>query len=317
MKKLICFIVAIGAMAIATSCKHKELCYDHSHVMDVEVVFDWRVAPDAAPGSMSVYLFPEDGGEVLRYELTNRDGGLIRVPIGKYDALCLNSDTKNISYSNTDLLETFEVTAKTTSLLDGLMPVGVRSEGAPRAEGSEDERVAMSPDRIWSDCLRDVEVRMVAEKQTVTFFPTNRVCNYTVDIRNAENLKYVLGVSGSLSTMAGGFYVGKSEMTDECVTIPFEVAMSEDKTALSAKTMTFGHCPSAQNAHKLIIYVVLSDETKWYYTYDVTDQIHAAEDPYNVHIVIDGLPVPKPIVNGGGFKPNVEDWHTEDVNIEM
>lgn len=317
MKKLIYSIVAIGVMAVATSCKHKDLCYDHSHTVDVEVVFDWQKAPDAAPKSMSVYLFPADGGEVLRYELTDHNGGTIRVPIGNYDALCLNSDTENINYRNTDRIETFEVTTPTTSLLESLSSVGVRSEGAPQAEGTEEERVALSPDRVWSDYSQDIVLRQVAEKQTITFYPANRVCNYTIDIRNAENLKYVLGVSGSLSTMAGGVYVGKSQMTEECVTIPFEVAISEDKTALSAQTMTFGHCPSTQNLHKLVIYVVLSDGTKWYYTYDVTEQIHAAQDKYNVHIVIDGLPVPKPIVNGGGFQPDVDDWHSVDVDIEM
>lgn len=37
------------------------------HVVNVKVVFDWRKAPDAAPASMSLYLFPTHGGEALRY----------------------------------------------------------------------------------------------------------------------------------------------------------------------------------------------------------------------------------------------------------
>ena len=65
------------------------------------------------------------------------------------------------------------------------------------------------------------------------------------------------------------------------------------------------------------MYAVLADDSKWYYTYDVTDQIHNAPDPRNVHIVLDGLPLPKPIVNGGGFKPTVKEWQTVDVDIQM
>lgn len=32
------------------------------------------------------------------------------MPIGHYDAFCLNSDTETISYRNTELRETFETT---------------------------------------------------------------------------------------------------------------------------------------------------------------------------------------------------------------
>lgn len=44
MKKL--FIYLFAALAVA-SCEHKDLCYDHSHTIDVEVVFDWRNASEA------------------------------------------------------------------------------------------------------------------------------------------------------------------------------------------------------------------------------------------------------------------------------
>lgn len=44
------------------SCEHKELCYDHSHTVDVRVVLDWKNAAEASPSSMRLYLFPQDGG---------------------------------------------------------------------------------------------------------------------------------------------------------------------------------------------------------------------------------------------------------------
>ena len=88
--------VAVLAVLSLTSCEHKDLCHDSLHVVNVKVVFDWRKAPDAAPASMSLYLFPTDGGEALRYEFTDRNGGIIRVPVGHYDAFCLNSDTENV-----------------------------------------------------------------------------------------------------------------------------------------------------------------------------------------------------------------------------
>ena len=58
-------------------------------------------------------------------------------------------------------------------------------------------------------------------------------------------------------------------------------------------------------------------QKRWKHTYDVTEQVHTAPDPRNVHILLYGLPVPKPIANGGGFRPNVSEWETEEENIEM
>ena len=272
--------IAVLAVLSLTSCEHKDLCHDSLHVVNVKVVFDWRKAPDAAPASMSLYLFPTHGGEALRYEFTDRNGGIIRVPVGHYDAFCLNSDTENVTYRNTGSKTTFEVTTRTADLLSGLSALGVRSAGVPRARGTEDERIVLPPDMLWSD--------------------------------HAEGI----GLNQETGLLPGA---GADALTGERVTIPFDAVTGKDKdgekTVITGGLLTFGH--KTGNNHTLTVYAVLADGSKWYYTYDVTDQIHSAPDPRNVHIVLDGLPLPKPIVNGGGFQPEVEDWQTVPIDIEM
>ena len=316
MKKIF-HAAAAAVLAAATSCEHKELCYDHSDAVDVEVVFDWCNAPDASPESMSLYLFPA-GGEALRYEFTDCRGGTIRVPVGSYEALCLNSDTENVTYRNAECRETFEVTTRTADLLSGLSVLGVLSDGVPRVDGTESERVILPPDMLWSDYAESVELKPTAGTPTVTLSPEMSICRYTVEIRNAANLKYVSGISGSLSSMAESLYpgVGCDATCKTGATIPFDAAVSADKSTVTGELFAFG-CPSARKTHTLTVYAVLSDESKWYYTYDVTDQIHSAPDRRDVHIVLDGLPLPKPIVNGGGFQPDVDDWQSVNVDIEM
>lgn len=317
MKKIFHAAAAAAVLAAATSCEHKELCYDHSDAVDVEVVFDWCNAPDASPESMSLYLFPA-GGEALRYEFTDCRGGTIRVPVGGYEALCLNSDTENVTYRNAERRETFEVTTRTADLLSGLSVLGVLSDGVPRVDGTESERVILPPDMLWSDYAESVELKPTAGTPTVTLSPEMSICRYTVEIRNAANLKYVSGISGSLSSMAESLYpgVGCDATCKTGATIPFDAAVSADKSTVTGELFAFG-CPSARKTHTLTVYAVLSDESKWYYTYDVTDQIHSAPDRRDVHIVLDGLPLPKPIVNGGGFQPDVDDWQSVNVDIEM
>ena len=318
MKKIFHTVTMAAILTAATSCEHKDLCYDHSHTVDVKVAFDWKNAPGAAPASMSFYLFPAGGGEALRYDFTDCTGGTIRVPVGNYEALCLNSDTENINYRNTECRETFEVTTRAADLLSGLSVLGVLSDGVPRVDGTEDERVILPPDMLWSDCVESIELKRTDGTMAVTLRPEMSVCRYLVEIRNAANLKYVSGISGSLSSMAESLYpgVGCDATCKMGATIPFDAAVSADKSTVTGGLFAFG-CPSARKTHTLTIYAVLSDESKWYYTFDVTDQIHSAPNQRDVHIVLDGLPLPKPIVNGGGFQPDVDDWHSVNVDIEM
>lgn len=134
-------------------------------------------------------------------------GGTIRVPVGNYGALCLNSDTENVTYRNTDQKTTFEVSTRTTDLLSGLSALGVRSDGVPRADGTETERVAL-PRMSFGAIVRRIELKQTAAAQTIVLYPELSVCRYTVEIRNAENLKYVSGISGSLSSLAGELAAG-------------------------------------------------------------------------------------------------------------
>ena len=55
MKKIFHAVTMTALLVAATSCELKDLCYDHAHAVEVEVVFDWRNAPDAAPASMSLF----------------------------------------------------------------------------------------------------------------------------------------------------------------------------------------------------------------------------------------------------------------------
>ena len=74
------------------------------------------------------------------------------------------------------------------------------------------------------------------------------------------------------------------------------------------------------NEHLLTIYAILSDGSMWYYTYDVSELLNDTtlnSDSDDCHIELSGLPIPKPIVNGSGFKPDVDDWENEDIDVDM
>ena len=69
--------------------------------------------------------------------------------------------------------------------------------------------------------------------------------------------------------------------------------------------------------HKLVIYAVLKDGSQVYYTYDVTEQMHRAPDPLNIHLHLEGLPLPTPVGGDGGMTPDIDGWNDVKIDIEM
>ena len=74
--------------------------------------------------------------------------------------------------------------------------------------------------------------------------------------------------------------------------------------------------------HSVLLYIWMTDGKIRCYglddaKFDVSAQVHGAADPYDVLLVIDGLDLPKPISNGSGFAPEVDDWVeiNEDINM--
>ena len=318
MRKILNMILAIFLLY---SCEHKDLCYDHSHVMEVNVIFDWSKISGASPKSMSIYLFPTNGKETVRYEFPRHSGGKIRVTPGSYKAICLNSDTESVRVSESGNYENFNIYTKDTEILSSLSGVGVRSQGAPRADGTEWERVALSTDPIWTSCLSELVldspndvIEMQMEKDFTTF---------DITVRNVKHINYVYAVSASITSLSEAYYPGIKKLSENNITVPFGMRTSIDENIFYGQFISFGHCPAGSGSvrhHYMTIYVIMQDGSKNYYTYDVTEQIHSAADPNNIIIDLDGLDLPEPDLGGGGgggFKPDVNDWNDIDIDINM
>lgn len=309
------FLMTLASLLL-TGCEHKELCYDHVHNVAVDVVFDWTNAPDARPAGMNLYFYPAEGGTPLRYGLPGREGGRIEIPDGTYHVVAVNNDSQTAQFRGTDAFETFEIYTRDASVLEGL---GLMTTSrAPIVAGTEEQRVGLAPDLIYNGALKGQEIPYSLQPQTITLQPDEAVCNYTFEIIHVENLKYVSSLSGSLSGMSGSYLAGLDHCTTGLHTVPFE-AEKTGETTIGGQFYVFGHCPEGNGdvSHLFALYVIQSDGSQVYYTFDVTEQVHNAPDPDNVHILIDGLTLPRPIENGGGMHPSVDDWENVEVDVSM
>lgn len=342
MKKILLYISAFIFAAVLSSCNHKELCYQHPHRSTVRVEFDWKDAADANPAGMCVFFYPVQGEDapMRRFDFTGKTGGEIEIQVGKYQVICYNNDTEIVLTRGTDKFDTHEAFTRNCDLFEVIYGSSARS-GAPRAAGAEDERVVLSPDMMWGCASQSVEITdsgisyisypesekdqwvgkpATKSEQVITLYPHTLICTYTFEIRNVKGLDRVSQMCGSLTGMAPSLLLSDETLGLECVTIPFE-AGAQDKTTIGGRFLTFGHNEENTAAHRMLLYVWMDNGEKYCYgtegeKFNVTEQVNTAPDKRNVHIIIDGLDLPKPI-GGGDLDTKVDDWYeiNEDIHL--
>ncbi|MDE5608106.1 MAG: DUF5119 domain-containing protein [Muribaculaceae bacterium] len=317
MKRLAYFSVPVLAVLL-TSCHHKDLWFGDTAASSVDVVFDWRNAPDADPASMSLYLYDtESASHPLHYVFSGRDGGAAAIPYGTYTGLGMNADdTSWAVITGGDDAETFELSTLDAPTLSAfsLSPLEV-----PRAGESSTERVAATPRMAWSARTDNIYLPVDTGRRTITLYPEEIVCHYTVDILDVVNLESVDGssVDAIISGMAEAYHCGCGQPSGNTVTHPFVLTADDADKSLHSEFLTFGEHPARQVPHTLSVYMYLTDGSKWSYDFDVTDQVRNAPDPHHVHIVVRGLSLPEPQHQGGGFIPDVEEWNSEHIDLQM
>lgn len=317
-----------SSLLLLTSCDYKDLCYDHSHSAGVIVRFDWQKAPDLNAKGMTVLFYDtERTGNPERYDFVGRDGGTARLVTGSYRAVAYNYDTETILYRGMESSSTLEAYTRRSSIEEGTQMAALsRGYTMPRAGGTEDEPVILEPDPLCG-AQSDVFQLDASVAGDVTIMPHMRTREVVVTINHVPNLQYTSQIGGSLTGLAPSVNMTTGQLGEGCVTQAFTASSRGDSTIVM-KFRIFGHCPHAQgtqhNAHLLTVYAVLADGSKWYYTEDVSDQMHAPShggggsgEDVEIDIEVDGLPIPKPIVNGSGFQPTIDGWQGIEIQVDM
>lgn len=310
------YIAALLFLIATTGCDHKELCFEENKTTLINVVFDWRNAPDADPPSMVLRMYNRADGSTLRYIFQNKTGGTIKIPYGSYDAICVNGDIDSWAHlRNIDEIDTYEVY---TSDATELKTLGVPVEAVSRADDSGQQRMAETPHSLFTDRQDKIDLPVTTTQKTITLYPDDKLCHYTVDIYDVENTQELQGssVDGVLSGMAEGHLVGEKSSSDTPVSMPF-VMRATDDSSLHSEFLTFGETAHGLNKHLLTVYIMLNDGSQWSQSFDVSQQIYQAKDPRHVHIVLHGMKLPTPINHSGGVLPDVNGWVSEKINLKM
>ena len=318
--KILTASLALCAAVLTGSCHHKEFLYLEPDLMSrLYVRFDWSKAPQASPSSMGVYLYDEDGTTPLRFIFDNKDGGEIKAPAGVRHALFMNADnTSWISMRHGESVETMELYTQDAHVLAAQ---GLASAALPPGRDEASQRMAATPGMLWGGRSNNHVIRPDLADQTITLYPEELICYYTVDILDVDNLEGLKSssIDATISGMADGYSLGAVAPTDSMVTMPFVLTANDDEKSLHGDFLTFGECPDRDEAHTLTVYTILADGSRWCYTFDVTGQVSNAPDPRHVHIVVSGLPLPEPPAPGSGttLSPDVNEWQVVHITLPM
>lgn len=301
-----------------TSCNHKDLFEEVNFGSHINVVFDWRYAPDGDPASMGLMMFDTDGANPINFNFQNKTGGTIRLPFSDYIAVCMNNDDTDWAVTeSTDRIDDIKISTGDATVLQA---AGLVSRALPRARDAEDERMAKTPGMLWTDRVDSISLPVTDKVHTITLYPEERICRYTVDIYDVTNISNLSGseIDATISGMAEGFHPGREKTTETYATMAFILTPDEQTNSLHAEFLTFGETEAAEKPHTLSLYMITEDGNKWHYTADVTSQVSEAPDPRNVHIVIRGVNLPSkgdPIT--GGVTADVNDWQTVNIDLHM
>ena len=303
------------------SCEYKDLCYDHNHWALATPAFDWSKAPSANPKSMTVLVYDKAnlGSEPERYDYRLVPPyPEIRLTPGDYQALTYNNDTETILLRGLEEPSTVEAYTRTSSIEEGTM-IDTRAQ-MPRAAGNEP--VILEPDSLWAGLSEDIHISLDSLYK-IKMMPEPRFVEIDITVKNVPNLKYVGQMGGALTGLAASIFLETGKLSENTATQAF-TCEAVDGSTIHMKFRCFGHCPyhaeGSHSAHIFTLYAVLADGSKWYYTQDVSEQMHDPEtnpDEYNLYLELEELPIPKPIVNGSGFQPTIDGWQGVEIDVGM
>ncbi len=288
------------------SCEQKELCYDHSHMTDLRVDFDWSAAPEARPRTMVLRFYKLDGSHYITREFSSTTSVNLRIAPGEYKILFHNGELENIDEIG-DSYSAYRLSTKSREILD---PMGRGGAAPPRPDHSRGEPVKSAPEQVWAGNYEYVQVLPYTENQSVVLTPREVTSHYTIELSNVENMKNDVDLSAALTGLSESWSLSDGKPAGNAVTTPIALEKIDNHT-LRASFYAFGHCHDIENKHTFSVYT----SNNVYFDFDVTDRMHEASNPHEIKIIIDGLKLPEPDT---GMSPDIDPWDkVVDLDINM
>lgn len=299
---------------------------DHDIVMSVDKPLE-KIYTDKIEGSVPAYY------EVLVYDTVTDDlvssnivgekGGTLSIFPGDYHLVIYSFGTESTQVK--DLNNRTKANAFTTDITaskgDIIKSKASESATEPVSRGYEDDPIINEPDHLYTSNEMDVVIdAFIGGEQTVTIRTTvsSILDVYSLEVLNIKGAENIEKVEAFVTGQVLSNHFGRPERDNSPATVYVDMSVDVENNRLYTVFNTFGKLPGEQNDIFLDITVTDSGGGQYRYIYDVTDQF---DDPGNKdhQLIIDGeiIDIPKAEHGGGGFRPTVDEWDREDIDVPL
>ncbi len=319
------FVTLALLLLLLASCKYKDLCYDHDHWPDYNLILeldlkleldvDLDVSDEAhtkinEPTYMVVQFYDILSGALCETEIVGPHGGPMYVAPGRYNMVVYAFDTEWTQIrgeNNVSTLEAFtsDITASKSQLWDYFKS---------SAHKAEEDRIIYTPDHLLV-AQQIVEIPPFSIDQPVITVEDTAVTiveTYGFEVPNITGIEYVSSVEAFVTNQAASCFFGRGEKNTEPVTVSFPVEIDWQQKIFKTTFNTFGKLPGESDAF-LNIVIIDTQGKPFTVIEEITDQF---DNPDRVIIINDSIDIPKPD-EAGGIAPTVEEWKEEIHDIPI
>lgn len=322
MKKL---TIALALALALTSCRYKDLCYDHHHdakpnlKLELELKLNLDVDLDVSveahtkievPTYLKVCLYDPFSGTLDKTEFVGSYGGPLQVAPGKYNMVVYSFDTEWTQVRGENSVQTLE--AFTSDITDAKM--SLLNHFHRNAPAEAPGPIIYTPDHLLMT-HKDIEVPpFSADTLVVTIEATAAtiVETYGIEATNITGIEYIASAEAFVTNQSRSSFFGRGEKSTEPATIYFPVEVNKEEGKLETTFNTFGKLPGESHCY-LYILMMDSEGTPYTITEDVTELFN---DPGHMIEITDSIDIPEP-AGDGGIAPTVDEWEEINQNVPI
>lgn len=298
-RTLIKILSVVTLLFCCSACCNKEICPECEKETGVFIRFNWDKV-EHIPEGMTVLFYDMNNKLVNTFNNIPEQGELIRIESGDYRIACYNNDTEYDQWHGQNSIDSLQVSTRESS---DVLPVSNKSGDIPP--------VVSSFDFLCCDMLSHESILPKSDTtQIITLTPAPVLDKYSYEVSRIVNSQYISRIACSISGMAGSYYLAHPDQKSYTVIMPFsDNRLGNANRTILGSMLNTGFNKSKDNKNILTLYL-WSPGGNYRAKFDVTDQVHNAPDPRNVHIVINTeVVIPHPIDGGEGIDPSVDKWH--------
>lgn len=305
------------------SCQYKDLCYDHNHwsepnlVLKLDLKLDLDIDVDVSeeshtkidvPTYMVVCFYDIESGDLKKMEFVSSYGGPLHVNPGTYNMVVYSFDTEWTQVRGESNISSLE--AYTSDITAMKLPVfSMFQQDTTTAPGP----IIYTPDHLLVT-QKEVEIPPYTDEVhviTIEAVVSTIVETYSFEVENVQGIEYVASVDAFITNQARANFFGLGEVCQEPATIFFPMEVNRDTWTLKTSFNTFGKLPG-ESLSFLNILITNTKGQPFTFVTDITEQF---KDTTHTIVISDTIVVPPPEGGSGGIAPTVEDW--EEVNTTV